>query len=323
MHEQDKQDRGVKLNKENEVLMMKLTRISTEPILKPNPDHLWEKAAVFNCGAVYEKGLFHLIYRATDIGPHERFGEYHNCLGYAVSKDLLNWHRLDEPILRNDVPQELRGPEDPRVVKIGDTFYMTYVGFANRFPGDYRICLATSGDLVHWQRHGVLLDEENKNSALFPAKIKGEYLLLHRRHPDIWIASSPDLKHFHDHTRIMTTLPDDWQCTRIGIAGPPVHHPQGWLLFYHAVDKHNAYRLGVALLDYENPRRVLARQRRPVIEPELSWEITGFVPNVVFSCATLELEDRYVVIYGGADTVIGAAYLLKQDAVFAKEDWLV
>jgi len=303
--------------------MIKLIRVSQEPILKPVPEHRWERAAVFNAGAVYDKGLYHMIYRATDIGGHENYGDYINHFGYAVSKDLLQWHRLAEPIMKNNVPQELRGPEDPRIVKIGDTFYMTYVGFANRFPGDYRICLATSDDLVNWHRHGVLLDEENKNSSLFPEKIKGEYLLLHRRHPDIWIASSSDLKNFTDHTRIMTTIKDDWQSTRIGIAGPPVRHPQGWLLFYHAVDKINAYRLGVALLDYENPRRVLARQARPVIEPELAWEIKGFVPNVIFSCATIENDDKYVVIYAGADTVIGAAFVKKSDVVFDKKDWLV
>lgn len=303
--------------------MIKLTRISQEPILKPEPKHSWEQAAVFNAGAVYEKGLYHMIYRATNIGGHEKYGDYINNFGYAVSKDLFNWHRLSEPVMKNNVAQELRGPEDPRIVKIGDTFYMTYVGFANRFPGDYRICLATSEDLVHWQRHGVLLDEENKNSSLFPEKIKGEYLLLHRRHPDIWIASSLDLKNFTNHTRIMTTINDDWQCTRIGIAGPPVRHPQGWLLFYHVVDKMNTYRLGVALLDYENPRRIIARHSRPVIEPELPWEINGFVPNVIFSCATVENDDKYVVIYAGADTVIGAAYVKKTDVDFEKKDWLV
>jgi predicted GH43/DUF377 family glycosyl hydrolase len=147
---------------------MKLTRISNEPIFKPVHENEWERSAVFNCAAVHENGLFHMIYRATDIGGHERYGEYINMLGYAVSKDLKTWHRLDEPILKNDVPQELRGPEDPRIVKIDDTFHMTYTGFGNRFSGDYRICHATSKDLVNWKRHGVLLDEGNKNSAFFP-----------------------------------------------------------------------------------------------------------------------------------------------------------
>jgi len=103
---------------------------------------------------------------------------------------------------------------------------MTYTGFGGRFPGDYRICLATSNDLIHWDRHGVLLDEENKNSAFFPQKIGDEYLFLHRRHPNIWLAKTKDLKIFTDHQIIMRTIDDDWQCVRIGIAGPPVHHPK-------------------------------------------------------------------------------------------------
>jgi len=300
--------------------MITLRRISNEPVFLPDPRHEWEQAAVFNAGAVYKNGLYHMIYRATNIGGHERFGEYINQLGYATSTDLIHWERRDEPIVRNDVPQELRGPEDPRIVKIEDTYYMTYTGFGNRFPGDYRICMATSRDLIQWERKGVLLDEENKNSAFFPKKIKGEYILLHRRYPDIWLCYSKDLKHFYNHTKIMTPLSDNWQSVRIGIAGPPVRHPEGWLLFYHAVDETNAYRLGVALLDYNDPAKILARQSRPVIEPELDWEIHGFVPNVIFSCATMETEDQYVVIYAGADTVIGAAVVDKKDLVFEDND---
>lgn len=303
--------------------MIKLKRVSEEPILKPVSEHSWEAAAVFNGAAVYEKGVYHYIYRATNIGGHEKYGEYINNLGYATSRDLLFWERRPEPILKNDVPQEWRGPEDPRTVKIEDTFYMTYTGFGGRFPGDYRICLATSNDLIHWERHGVLLDEENKNSAFFPTKFGEDYLLLHRRHPDIWLARTRDFKTFRDHQIIMKIVDDDWQCTRIGIAGPPVRHPKGWLLFYHAVDKINAYRLGAALLDYDDPGKVLARQSRPVLEPELDWEINGFVPNVIFSCATVETEDEYVVIYAGADTVTGAAKVIKSDVIFDKKDWLV
>jgi predicted GH43/DUF377 family glycosyl hydrolase len=302
---------------------MKLTRLSNEPVLQPVKEHLWESAAVFNAAAIYENGLFHMIYRATNLGGHKRYGKYINNLGYAVSKDLFNWHRLSKPILENNVTQESRGPEDPRIVKIDGIFYMTYVGFANRFKGDYRICLATSEDLIHWERKGVLLDEENKNPALFPEKIKGEYLLIHRRHPDIWISSSKDLKKFYNHTKIMSPIPETWQHKRIGIAGPPVHHPEGWLIFYHAVDKDNVYRLGIALLEYEDPRKMIARQSLPVLEPQLDWELNGMIPKVVFSCATVELEDQYIVIYGGADTVIGIAGIKKSDGVFDQDDWLI
>jgi predicted GH43/DUF377 family glycosyl hydrolase len=291
--------------------------------LKPIKEHFWERAAVFNAGAIFHNGLFHLIYRATNLGGHEKYGEYINSLGYAVSEDLLNWKRYDEPILTNDTPQELRGPEDPRIVKIGDTFYMTYTGFGGRFDGDYRICLATSRDLIHWRRKGVVLDEPNKNAALFPEKIKGRYCLFHRRHPDIWLCFSEDMKTWGDHQKIMSPISKTWNQTRIGIAGPPVKIQEGWFLIFHGVDHLNHYRLGAVLLDYQDPTKVLARQEKPIIEPKLEWEINGFVPNVIFSCATILKDDRIYCIYGGADTVIGAAYIDLKDVVFPKDSWIV
>ena len=124
---------------------MELNRFSTEPIFKPEEGHPWEKAAVFNAAGIYHDGLFHMVYRATNMGPHERFGRYTNALGYAASEDLIHWQRLPKPILKNDIPQESRGPEDPRIVAIDSLFYMTYCGFGGRFPDDYRICMAISG----------------------------------------------------------------------------------------------------------------------------------------------------------------------------------
>lgn len=301
---------------------MKLTRLIHEPVLKSVEEHEWENAAVFNAAVVYHKGLYHMIYRATNLGGSEEFGKYINSLGYAVSKDLLSWQRKDRPILTNSVPQEERGPEDPRIVRIDNLFYMTYVGFRGRVPDDYRICLATSLDLVHWDRKGILLDEPNKNASLFPEKINGKYCMLHRRRPDIWICYSDDLITWTHHEKIMSPEPDSWNQTRIGIAGPPVKITNGWFLIFHGVDELNHYRLGTVLLDYENPGKVLARQFEPVIEPELEWEINGYVPNVIFSCATLLQGNRIYCLYGGADTVIGVAYIDLPDVVFEENAWI-
>jgi len=302
---------------------MKLTRYSRDPVLKPVPEHAWERAAVFNAAAVYENGKYHMIYRATNIGGHERFGDYVNNLGYAWSENLVDWQRLSEPIMSNDIPQELRGPEDPRIVKLEGRFYMTYTGFGGRFPGDYRICMAVSNDLKHWDRKGVVLDEENKNASFFPQKFGDNYLFLHRRGVDIWIANTQDFKNYTDHTSIMAPIPGGWEAKKIGIAGPPVLHDEGWLLIYHAVDDQFQYRLGAALLDRDNPRRVLARFSQPLIESEEEWERQGPVPNVIFSCATIERDDRYDIVYAGADSMIGSAFILKSDVVFEKEHWLV
>jgi predicted GH43/DUF377 family glycosyl hydrolase len=297
--------------------MFKLRRLSTEPILTPKKEHPWEAGAVFNCAAVHDNGQVHLIYRATDISSNGQKGRYINSLGYAVSSDGLNFRRLEQPILTNDVEQEQRGPEDPRVIQIDGTFYMMYTGYGGRFDGDYRICLASSQNLTDWQRHGVVLDEPNKDAALFPARINGQYCMFHRRVPDIWLAYSDDLERWGGHTRFLRALPDsDWESVKIGAAGPPVRTESGWLLIYHGVSSDRRYCLGAALLDLEDPSQVIGRQAEPILEPELDWEINGHVPNVVFSCGQVTVGDELYVYYGGADTAIGVAAIPVSDIRF-------
>lgn len=298
--------------------MIKLERLSDKPVLTPDTALPWQRAAVFNTAAIYDNGLFHLLYRATDIGCHARFGDYMNSIGYAVSADGIHFSTLDKPVMApGEHPQELRGAEDGRLVKIGDTFHLTYTGFSNRFDGDYRICRATSKNLITWERQGVVLDEPNKNSSLFPEKVNGRYCLLHRRYPDIWIAYSDDLVHWTDHTKVLSPIPETWQDARVGIAGPPIKTAQGWFLMYHAARlDNNSYRLGAALLDLNDPSKVLARQAEPIIEPELEWEKVGFVPNVIFSNGHAIKGDDLYVYYGGADTVIGVAAMRLSDIRF-------
>ncbi|KAA3661323.1 MAG: glycosidase [Chloroflexi bacterium] len=290
--------------------MIKLKRLSEQPILMPKQEHSWEAATVFNCGAIYHNGLVHMIYRATDITSNGTEGKYINSFGYAVSKDGLHFNRLEKPILINDVDQELRGPEDPRITAMDGLFYMMYTGYGGRFDGDYRICLATSNNLISWQRHGVMLDEPNKDAALFPEKINGRYAMLHRRAPDIWVAFSDDLKQWTDHQVLMQVDPDsEWEAQKIGAAGPPIKTEDGWVLIYHGVSSNGRYSLGIALLDLNDPTKILHRQTNPILEPELEWEIKGYVPNVVFSCGQAVIDDILFVYYGGADTVIGVAHI--------------
>jgi len=298
--------------------MIKLERLSDKPVVSPDLSQPWERAATFNTAAIYDNGLFHLLYRATDIGCHARFGDYMNSIGYAVSCDGIHFMKLDKPVLApGNHPQELRGAEDGRLVKIGDTFHLTYTGFSNRFDGDYRICMATSKNLITWERRGVVLDEPNKNASLFPEKVSGKWCLLHRRHPDIWIAWSDDMQNWHGHTKILSPVSDTWQDARVGIAGPPIKTPQGWFLMYHAAHlADNSYRLGAALLDLADPTKVLARQAEPIIEPELAWEKVGFVPNVIFSNGHAVKGNEIYVYYGGADTVIGVAAMRMSDIRF-------
>jgi predicted GH43/DUF377 family glycosyl hydrolase len=298
--------------------MIKLNRITDQPILTPKPDNSWEAGAVFNCAAIYKDDLVHLIYRATDITSAGAKAKYINNLGYAVSANGIHFNRLEKPILENDVEQEARGPEDPRVVKIDGVYQMLYTGFGGRYPGDYRICRASSMNLISWQRHGIVLNESNKDASLFPEKINGKYVLLHRRPPDIWMATSPDLKKWGEHKILMKALPgSDWECEKIGISGPPIKTESGWVLIYHGVNSRFEYRLGIALIDLDNPGSIIARQRRPILEPQLEWEVNGHVPMVVFSCGQVVIDGMIFVYYGAADTVIGVAKIKLEDIKFA------
>jgi predicted GH43/DUF377 family glycosyl hydrolase len=298
--------------------MIRLERVSAKPILSQNPGNPWEAGAVYNCAAVYKDNLVHLIYRATDITSNGSIGKYINNLGYAVSHDGIHFNRLRDPILVNNVKQEARGPEDPRIVEIDGIYHMMYTGFGGRFPGDYRISHATSRNLITWQRHGIVLDEANKDASLFPEKISGKYILLHRRPPDIWMASSDDLVKWSDHRVLMQANPkSDWEAEKIGIAGPPIKMENSWLLIYHGVSKSHHYSLGIAELNLEDPTKVISRQSEPILEPELDWEINGHVSNVVFSCGQVIKDGELYVYYGAADTVIGVAKIHLQDIRFS------
>lgn len=288
--------------------MIKLKRVSDTPLLEPNPANEWEAGAVFNCAIIIHQEKIHMIYRATNITSNGLQGNYINSFGLATSDDGINFKRLSKPVLSNDVYQEARGPEDPRIVKIDDIFYMMYTGFGGHFDGDYRICLATSKDLHSWHRHGVVLEEPNKDASLFPEKINGKYWMFHRRFPDIWLAESDDLKTWNNHRILMSPIKNStWESLKIGIAGPPIRTKQGWVLIYHGVTPQKKYSLGIALLDLEDPSKLIARQADSILEPTLSWELQGYVPNVTFSCGQVILGDELWVYYCGADTVINAA----------------
>ncbi|HID61670.1 MAG TPA: glycosidase [Anaerolineae bacterium] len=277
---------------------MRLQRYAGNPVLEPRREHPWEARAVFNCAVVHHNGLFHMLYRAVAM-------DLISTIGYAVSSDGFDWLRLDRPVLEPASESDTKGVEDPRITRLGDTFYMVYVAYSEQ---GMRISLAASSNLIAWERLGVILpDEDNKNAVLFPEKIGGRYYLLHRRLPDIWVACSDDLLHWTDHRVIMRTRPGTWEALKIGAAGPPIKTDQGWLFIYHGFGEDKVYRLGVALLDLNDPTVVLKRQKEPILEPEEAWELHGDVPDVVFSCGQVMTNEVLYVYYGGADRVIGVA----------------
>jgi len=273
---------------------MYLQRYTGNPIVLPNPFQPWESLNVFNAAVVRDNGLFHMLYRAQGL-------DYVSRIGYAVSEDGFHWSRLDNPVLSPARPWETRGVEDPRITRIGDTFYMCYTGYSSEGA---RACLARSANLITWERMGVILpDEDNKDHMLFPEKIGGRYALLQ----NIWLAYSDDLVHWTDHQVVMRPRSGTWEHTKIGGGAPPIRTGEGWLLIYHGVDANTEYRLGAALLDADDPSVVLSRPADFILDPKETWELKGDVPRVVFTCGAVVKNGDLYVYYGGADRVMAVA----------------
>lgn len=279
---------------------LKLERHPKNPILSPVPWHPWENKFVFNCGVVYDGELFHMLYRAQGQDMVSR-------LGYAVSVDGVNFNRLEKPVFTPASQFELYGVEDPRITKIGDRYYVLYTAYS---PIGVRVSMASTKNFISWQRHGVVIpDVDNKDAALFPEKINGKYVMLHRIPPNIWLAFSDDLLHWGDFVSIAEPRKGYWDNLKIGAGAPPIKTPYGWLLLYHGVEDapRPIYRLGFMLLDLNDPRKVLKRSEEPILEPEEEWEIFGGVPNVVFSDAMVEYQGKFYVYYGAADNHVALA----------------
>ncbi len=279
------------------------------PVLTPNPDNAWEAVNVFNPSVVVHNGLFHMHYRAQGY-------DYVSHIGYAVSRDGIDWNRLRDPVLSPSGDVDARGVEDPRVTELGGRFYMAYTAFDkhSEFPDTGTAPLgitpmyAVSDNLITWETLGpVVKNEDNKDHALFPAKVGGRFVTFHRRPPSIWLAFSDDMLNWCGHTEIIAPRPGLWDGKRVGAGGPPIETEHGWLVLYHGYDDDHRYCMGVALLDKDDPTKVLKRPEDSVLEPRTAWERRGDVPNVVFGCANPVVNGTVYLYYGGADRVVGLA----------------
>jgi predicted GH43/DUF377 family glycosyl hydrolase len=289
-----------------------LNRCDSNPLLVPRPRIRWEEKATFNPGGVVDDRAFHLFYRAVDTNGI-------SSIGYAaISADMKTVKRADDPILAPSEVWEELGCEDSRITRIRNTYYALYTAYSRRGP---RIALATSSDLSEFTKIGLIgPDLANKDGVLFPETIRGNFVMIHRIEPSMQIAyfENSQFENLSDRslrsqywTEYLRNLdahtimkPHEWWETRkIGIGPPPIRTPEGWLMIYHGVDDNYVYRAGVALADLEDPQKILARSRTPILEPREPYEKYGFVPDVVFPEAAMVLDRNLYVFYGAADTV--------------------
>ncbi|OGY22297.1 MAG: hypothetical protein A2126_03920 [Candidatus Woykebacteria bacterium GWB1_45_5] len=304
---------------------MKLTRCKNNPILTPT-DNWWEEYLVFNPGVAVYQDKIYLLYRAQGRDKISRFG-------LATSVDGFNFERFTNPIFEGDENNKFErlGVEDPRITKIDDTYYIFYTAasvyplseakkteftpsLSSKVPWRVRASLMQTSDFKTFDRIGIALpDTDTKDLALFQDKIDGKYFMLHRMYPNMYLASSSDLKTWQDLGIFAQTRPGSWDEERIGVGAPPIKTEKGWLLIYHGVDQNKIYRLGVMLLDLNDPTKILYRSSEPIFEPEASYEKEGYVKNVVFTCGAIEKDGQYFVYYGAADKVIGLATIGKEE----------
>ncbi len=219
---------------------------------------------------------------------------------------------------------EAYGIEDPRITKIDDTYWITYVAVSRSGAATG---LMSSTDLVRFQRHGIIFASENKDVVLFPERLTGDYVALHRPNPNshfsppqIWIARSPDLIHWGRHQPILSGV-QSWEGDRVGSGTPPVLVDDGWLTLYHGSATSNiagtvgCYAAGAILLDRDDPTRVIARSSDPIMLPATDYETNGFVPNVVFPTGMLDVGDELQVFYGAADTSVAMTRFSKRSVL--------
>jgi predicted GH43/DUF377 family glycosyl hydrolase len=290
-----------------------LERHYQNPILQPNKETWWESGAVFNPAVIYDGNKVHMLYRA--IGEYKH---YISRFGYACSTDGYNFERKNEIAFRPTERYEKYGIEDPRLVVIDSQVYISYVvlsDYVAKGTISSSTALATTSDFHNHIRLGIISSKgsDNKDVVLFPEKINQKYLVLHRPKnwigskfgvdkPSIWIAEGDSLSNFEKHTLLMKPE-QDWEQLKVGSGPPPIKTKHGWLLIYHGVDKDLVYRAGAALLDLNDPVKVIARTKKPVLQPEEPYERVGDVNNVVFPTGACVIDGRLHVYYGGADKV--------------------
>lgn len=290
-------------------------RYSENPIIKRNP--LPNVARIFNSAVMPYEGKYIGVFRGE-----QRDGMPHIYLGR--SDDAINWEFEPEKIPFTDENGSPFMPiyaYDPRLVKVEDTYYIMWCQDAY----GPTIGIAETTDFKTFRRIENPFLPYNRNAVLFPRKINNRFVMLsrpcdngHTAFGDIFLTESPDMEFWGHHRHVMGKSENWWENLKIGGGAAPIETTEGWLLFYHGVVNTcngYVYSIGVAILDINEPSKVLHRCSNYILSPEEWYEERGFVPNVCFPCAALTDADtgRIAIYYGCADSYVGVAFTTVQE----------
>jgi predicted GH43/DUF377 family glycosyl hydrolase len=292
-------------------------RYKGNPILVPS---MWPYRvnSVFNAGATIFEDKVLLLVRVEDMRGFSH-------LSRVVSKDgLTKWEIDPEPTFAPDpehYPEEHYGIEDPRIIKLEeDNDY--YLGYAVVYTSFSRsgplVSLAITDDFKSYKRIGVIMPPDDKDASIFPRRFQGRWALLHRPvssnsalGANIWLSFSPDLIHWGESSVLLPARKGSWwDAFKVGLGPQPIETSEGWLIIYHGVRVTSAgslYRLGLALLDLEDPRKVIRRSDEWVFGPNEIYERIGDVPDVTFPCGAVVRGNELIMYYGAADTTVAVA----------------
>ena len=297
------------------------TRFPANPIITVH-DLPYSANTVFNPGAARIDGDTVLMLRVEDLR-----GLSH--LTVARSADGIHTWRIDpQPTFASDPgrhPEEVWGVEDPRVTWLPELeeYGIAYTAYSRRGP---LVSLTMTTDFRTFTRLGPAMPPEDKDAALFPRRIDGRWALIHRPTPraggaHVWVSYSPDLRHWGDHSLLLHAREGAWwDSGKIGVGPPPLETPEGWLLLYHGVHYTASgaiYRVGLALLDLDDPRIILHRSDEWVMGPVAPYERAGDVAGVVFPCGWVHdpATDELRIYYGAADSSVAVASARLSDVV--------